>query len=79
MQKFGWERQPSALADVLRGIRAQALVNLVRCGSRTPRNVAIVGVTLAALSIGWQAATFVLSGSRVKVNLRRGGVRRDPG
>src|SRR5262249_18007898 len=45
MQKLGWERQPSALADALRGIREHAVVNLVRCGSRTPRNVAIVGVT----------------------------------
>jgi hypothetical protein len=38
--------------------------------------VAIVGLALAALSLGWQAATFVLSGSRVRVTLRRGAVRR---
>jgi hypothetical protein len=34
--------------------------------------VAIVGVALAALSLGWQAATFALTGSRVKAELRHG-------
>src|SRR5207244_6427198 len=45
MQKLGWDRQPSALPDALRGIHEQALVNLVRCGSRTPHNVAIISLT----------------------------------
>jgi len=34
--------------------------------------IAVAGVTLAALSLGWQAATFVLTGGRVKVELRVG-------
>jgi hypothetical protein len=34
--------------------------------------IAVVGVTLAALSIGWQASTFFLSGPRVRVALREG-------
>src|SRR5262245_52017226 len=45
MQKVGWERQPSVLADSLRAMRDEAAVNLVRCGSRMPSNVAIVAVT----------------------------------
>lgn len=38
--------------------------------------VAIVGIVLAGASLAWQAASFVLSGSRVRVNLRRGALRR---
>ncbi len=34
--------------------------------------IAVVGVTLSALSLGWQAATFVLTGGRVKAELRTG-------
>ncbi|HWD37317.1 MAG TPA: hypothetical protein VG944_00585 [Fimbriimonas sp.] len=34
--------------------------------------IAVVGIVLAGLSLGWQAATFTLSGPRVKVNLREG-------
>lgn len=34
--------------------------------------VSIVALVLSALSIGWQAATFVLTGGRVKVELRVG-------
>src|SRR3954451_16923534 len=41
--------------------------------------VAIVGVTLASASLAWQAASFALSGHRVRVELRRGGIRRGPG
>lgn len=41
--------------------------------------VAIVGVVLAASALAWQAATFVLSGSRVRVTLRRGAIRRQLG
>jgi hypothetical protein len=40
---------------------------------------AIIAVALAAASLAWQAATFVLSGSRVRVTLRRGAIRRQPG
>jgi hypothetical protein len=39
--------------------------------------VAIIGVALAVASLAWQAATFVLSGSRVGLTLRRGLIRRD--
>jgi hypothetical protein len=34
--------------------------------------IAVVGVALATLSLGWQAATFLLSGPRVKVFLAQG-------
>jgi hypothetical protein len=34
--------------------------------------IAIVGLVLAAFSLGWQAVTFVLSGPRVKVRLKEG-------
>jgi len=34
--------------------------------------VAICGLVLACLSLGWQAATYVLTGGRVKVGLRIG-------
>jgi hypothetical protein len=34
----------------------------------------ICGVVLASLSLGWQAATYVLTGGRVKVRLRVGGL-----
>lgn len=40
--------------------------------------IAIVGVVLAAASLSWQAATFVLSGHRVRVSLRYGAIRREP-
>ena len=32
--------------------------------------VGICGVVLASLSLGWQAANYVLTGGRVKVRLR---------
>lgn len=41
--------------------------------------LAILGVGLAALSLGWQAATFYLSGSRVRVTMHRGALRREFG
>jgi hypothetical protein len=34
--------------------------------------IAVVGVSLAVLSIAWQAATFILTGPRVKVELHEG-------
>jgi hypothetical protein len=39
--------------------------------------VAIVGVVLAFASLVWQGATFAWSGSRVRVKLRRGAIRRE--
>lgn len=35
-------------------------------------SIAVAGFGLALLSVGWQAATFFLSGSRVRVSLQRG-------
>lgn len=34
--------------------------------------IAIVGLVLAAASLAWQAATFLMTGARVKVKLQRG-------
>src|SRR5713101_2516550 len=46
---------------------------------RAPMSVALLvvgicGVVLASLSLGWQAANYVLTGGRVKVRLRVGGL-----
>jgi hypothetical protein len=41
--------------------------------------VAILGVLLALASLVWQAATFVLSGSRVRLLLRQGALKRMAG
>jgi len=38
--------------------------------------IGICGVVLASLSLGWQAALYVLTGGRVKVKLRVGGLGR---
>lgn len=34
--------------------------------------IALVGVVLSALSLSWQATTFILTGGRVKAELRMG-------
>ncbi len=44
MQKFGWEQQAEALAAQWQEVAKLAGVYLVRCGKRTPRNAAIVGI-----------------------------------
>src|SRR5262245_48676180 len=44
MQKLGWEQQTGALAQTMRDIREKAAVFLVRCGTQTPANVAVVGI-----------------------------------
>jgi hypothetical protein len=44
MQKSGWDAQASPLTAKLREISRQATVCLVRCGTRMPRNVAVVGI-----------------------------------
>ena len=44
LQKLGWERQPGPLAEAWRRARQLASVTLVRCGTKLPRNVAVVGV-----------------------------------
>jgi hypothetical protein len=39
--------------------------------------VAVVGAVLGAASLAWQAATFALSGSRVRVRMHRGAISSD--
>jgi hypothetical protein len=34
--------------------------------------IAVVGLALAAISLAWQAATFTLAGSRIRVEILRG-------
>jgi hypothetical protein len=43
-QKRAWEAQGAALAAKLREAANRASVTLVRCGTRAPRNVAVVGI-----------------------------------
>jgi hypothetical protein len=38
--------------------------------------IAVVGLALAATSLAWQAATFALTGSRVRAEILRGGIGR---
>ena len=45
LQRRGWDVQGAALAGKLREVGHRAAVYLVRCGTRTPRNVSIVGLT----------------------------------
>ncbi len=45
MQRQGWDRQATALAAKLKEIGQKAAVYLVRCGTREPRNVAVVGIS----------------------------------
>ncbi len=44
MQKSGWERQGVNLKQLLQEVREKAAVHLVRCGTRSPKNVAVVGI-----------------------------------
>jgi hypothetical protein len=44
MQKNGWERQASALQAKLLELSKKASITLIRCGTRTPRNVSIVAL-----------------------------------
>ncbi|MCI0639072.1 MAG: VWA domain-containing protein, partial [Gemmataceae bacterium] len=45
MQKLGWEQQPGGLVRAFQEIKDKATVFLVRTGTRTPANVAVVGIT----------------------------------
>ncbi len=45
LQRRGWEAQGASLAAKMREIDEKATLYLVRCGTRTPRNVSIVGLT----------------------------------
>jgi hypothetical protein len=44
MQKLGWDAQAGPLADQVNQISRRATVHLVRCATRTPSNVAVVGI-----------------------------------
>jgi hypothetical protein len=44
MQKLGWEKNASALAQAFEEAKARASVVLVRCGTRPVKNVAVVGI-----------------------------------
>jgi hypothetical protein len=44
MQKLGWDSQAGPLADQLNQVSRHATVHLVRCATRTPANVAVVGI-----------------------------------
>lgn len=45
MQKLGWDQEASNLQSELKEIKDKAGVFLVRCGTRAPKNAAIVGIT----------------------------------
>jgi hypothetical protein len=44
MQKLGWEAQAGALKKSLEELQQDSAIYLVRVGSQTPRNVAVVGI-----------------------------------
>jgi hypothetical protein len=44
MQTIGWEQQGGPLAEKLNQISRRATVYMVRCATRTPSNVAVVGI-----------------------------------
>ncbi len=44
MQKMGWEQQAGELKAALTEIKETAHVHLVRCGTRVPKNVAIIDI-----------------------------------
>jgi hypothetical protein len=44
MQRLGWEKQSDALGAQWKAIHNLASVYLVRCGTRLPRNAAVVGI-----------------------------------
>jgi hypothetical protein len=48
MQKLGWEQQDQALKASLDKVKQQATLYLVRCGSKSPHNVAILGIRPAS-------------------------------
>lgn len=45
MQKLGWQEQSGELVRTLRDLKDKTAIHLVRCGTRTPANVSIVGIT----------------------------------
>jgi Aerotolerance regulator N-terminal/von Willebrand factor type A domain/CARDB len=47
-QKSGFEQQPTLLVDTLKELKDKANITLVRCGSRMPKNAALLGITAQA-------------------------------
>src|SRR5262249_18781767 len=47
-QKSGFEQQSSLLLDTLKDLKDKAAITLVRCGTRSPKNAAILGITSQA-------------------------------
>ena len=47
-QKSGFEQQPTLLVDTFKELKDKANITLVRCGSRMPKNAAILGITAQA-------------------------------
>lgn len=45
MQKLGFEQQTGDLTRLLQEVKEKATIFMVRCGTRVPANVAIVGIT----------------------------------
>ena len=43
-QKTGFDQQPTLLVDTLKELKDKANITLVRCGSRLPKNAAILGI-----------------------------------
>ncbi len=44
MQKMGWEQQSGELKAALTEIKENAAIHLVRCGTRVPKNVAVIDI-----------------------------------
>jgi hypothetical protein len=44
MQRLGWEQDAGRLVKTLKDESAKATIYLIRCGTQTPRNVAVVGI-----------------------------------
>ncbi len=71
MQRLGWEQQGSSLAARLKEVRQRAALHFVHCGTRTPANAAIVGITpQSSLRVGERADFAVLVRNTGKQELR---------
>jgi von Willebrand factor type A domain/Aerotolerance regulator N-terminal len=44
MQKLGWDQQAATVTRTLQDLHQKTALYLVRCGTRTPQNVAVVGI-----------------------------------
>ena len=60
MQKLAWEQQAEPLTAGLRRIGERAAVTLIRCGSRPPRNVTLVGIAPPSVPRAGERADFAV-------------------